>query len=42
MVGDVYVGKSSLMIRFAVSPSPQDDNFADSYTATIGVDFVSR
>lgn len=33
LVGDTSVGKSSLMKRFA------DDEFEESYLATIGVDF---
>ncbi|KAJ5067349.1 ras-related protein rabd2a-like [Anaeramoeba ignava] len=33
LVGDIAVGKSSLLLRFA------DDRFQDSYNPTIGVDF---
>eukprot|EP00915_Cephaloidophora_sp_WS-2016_P008588 GHVH01011838.1.p1 GENE.GHVH01011838.1~~GHVH01011838.1.p1 ORF type:complete len:220 (+),score=32.60 GHVH01011838.1:49-660(+) len=36
LVGDISVGKSCLLIKFA------DDSFSDSYIATIGVDFRFR
>ena len=42
IIGDSNVGKSCLLIRFAVSNnSPQDDCFTENYITTIGVDFVS-
>ena len=36
MIGDLFVGKSSLLVRFA------DDYFSESYTSTVGVDFRFR
>ncbi|CDR96311.1 Rab1b, putative [Babesia bigemina] len=45
IIGDSGAGKSSLLLRFAVSPSThrhiamQDDTYSESYMSTIGVDF---
>jgi Ras-related protein Rab-1A len=39
IIGDSGVGKSCLLLRFAVSHR-QDDSFSDNYISTIGVDFV--
>ena len=36
IIGDLFVGKSSLLVRFA------DDYFSESYTSTVGVDFRFR
>ena len=36
MIGDIYVGKSSLLTRFA------EDQFEEDYASTIGVDFRFR
>ena len=36
MIGDLYVGKTSLLVRFA------DDDFSEDYASTIGVDFRYR
>jgi len=34
IIGDANVGKSNILLRFA------DDTFTESYTKTIGIDFV--
>ena len=48
LIGDSGVGKSCLLLRFAVRLKSlsskleiQDDTYTESYISTIGVDFVS-
>ena len=44
LLGDSCVGKSCLLVRFAVTfislTNIQDDDFFENYISTIGVDFV--
>ena len=41
LIGDSSVGKSCLLIRFAVRfDKNKDDDFQDNFVTTIGVDFV--
>ncbi|KDD75851.1 Ras family protein [Helicosporidium sp. ATCC 50920] len=42
LIGDSGVGKSCLLLRFAVRVYAQDDTYTESYISTIGVDFKIR